>query len=63
MIAALGERKYFLSVGPEDIVLGATEIGVNLAWQDGIFAYICLARVLVQWQDEKPGYANDGAES
>ena len=53
----------FLSVGAKDIMFAAAEVGVDLAWKDGILGDVGLARVVIQRQGEEPGYADEDAES
>jgi hypothetical protein len=51
-----------LSICTKDIMFAACEVGVHLAWQQCVFRDICVARVLVQRQDQQPCYANDDAQ-
>ena len=39
----------------------ATEVGVNLAWEDRILGDVCLAGVVIEWKQEKPYYADYNA--
>jgi hypothetical protein len=39
-------------------VFAAAKIGVHLAWEEGIFGDVCVPRVLVQREEEKPCYAD-----
>ena len=53
---------HLLSIGAKDVVLAASKVGVHLAGQQCILRDVCVARVLVQRQDQQPRYANDDAQ-
>lgn len=36
-----------MAVGPEDSVLAATEVGVDLAWEEGVLGDVGVAGVFV----------------
>ena len=49
--------KQLLLVGSEDILFATAEIGMDLAGQESILRYVCLSGVLVQRQQQHPGYS------
>jgi len=51
-----------MSVRAEDILFRAREVRVNTTGEECVFGYIGVSGVLVEWQEEKPRYADEDAK-
>lgn len=55
-------RMYLVSIRPENVVLASTKVCVYLSRQEGVLGNVCLSRVFVQRQKEKPDCAYKDAQ-
>ena len=51
-----------MPVSAEDVLFAATEVRVDLAWQECVLGNVRPSRIAIQGQQEEPGDADDDAE-
>lgn len=56
------QRRDLVPVGPKDILLATTEIGVDLTGKQGVLGDVGFARVVFEREQEEPCDADDDAE-
>lgn len=49
-------------IPPKHGLIATGEIGMHLSGQQRILGNVCAPGVVVEWEDEKPGYADYNAE-
>lgn len=45
-------------VGIKDLLFAASKVGMYLSREQGIFGYVSISRILIQWKQKQPNDAN-----